>query len=195
MEKEKSVLIRVAELSDASELQKIYSYYVENTAISFEYIPPTVEEFTERIRNTKKIFPYLVAEIDGKVVGYIYASKFAGRPAYDWSAESSIYIDKDHRRMGIGKKLYEELERILILQNVTNLYAGASDPMEDEDEYLTRNSQHFHEAIGFEVVARFHGCGNKFNRWYNVIRMEKFISEKKCPPEKFIPFSELGLYK
>ena len=94
--------------------------------------------------------------------------------------------------MGIGKRLYEELESILVKQNVVNVYAGAADPVE-EDEYLTRNSEHFHEAIGYKVVARYHECGSKFGRWYNLLEMEKIIGNRVCPPKEFIPFCELRM--
>ena len=153
------IKVRVAKAEDASRLLEIYAYYVENTAISFEYEVPSLAEFTERIRNTLVTYPYLVAEEDGRIVGYIYASRFAQRAAYDWAAGTSVYIDRDCRRKGIGKLLYEKFEAILKLQNITNLYAGAADPMEDGDPYLTRSSEHFHEAIGYRTVARHHACG------------------------------------
>ena len=73
----------------------------------------------------------------------------------------------------------------------TNLYAGAADPMDEEDPYLTRNSEHFHEAIGYKPVARYHGCGNKFGRWYNLLWMEKIINEHSVPPKEVVPFSKL----
>ena len=94
--------------------------------------------------------------------------------------------------MGIGRLLYERLEEILKKQNVTNLYAGAADPVE-EDEYLTRNSELFHEAVGYKTVARFHKCGSKFGRWYNLLEMEKIIGEHCCPPKEFIPFRDLKI--
>ena len=92
--------------------------------------------------------------------------------------------------MKIGKMLYAELENILMKQNVVNVYAGVADPME-EDEYLTRNSQRFHEAIGYKIVAKYHECGSKFGKWYNLIEMEKIIGKRACPPKEFIPFEKL----
>ena len=185
------ITFRIAKVEDASRILEIYAYYVENTAVSYEYDVPSLEEFTERIRNILVKYPYIVAEEDGRIVGYIYASRFAQRAAYGWAAGTSIYIDRDFHRRGIGKILYEKLEAILKLQNITNLYAGAADPMEEEDPYLTRNSEHFHEAIGYKPVARYHGCGSKFGRWYNLLWMEKIINEHTVPPKEVIPFSEL----
>ena len=186
----KEISIRVATEEDAEALLSIYAYYVENTAITFEHEVPTLEEFKNRIKETLKNYPYLVAVVDGKIVGYIYASRFRTRASYAWSASTSIYLDKQYHRLGIGKMLYEKLESILIKQNVINVYAGAADPVE-EDEYLTRNSEHFHEAIGYKTVARYHECGSKFGRWYNLLEMEKIIGKRTYPPKEFISFDKL----
>ena len=86
--------------------------------------------------------------------------------------------------------LYAELENILKKQNVINVYAGAADPVE-EDEYLTHNSEHFHEAVGYKLVARYHECGSKFGKWYNLIELEKIIGERTCPPKEFIPYFQI----
>lgn len=184
------ILIRVAGEEDAEELLNIYAYYVENTAITFEHEVPTLEEFAIRIKETLNEYPYLVALVDGKIAGYIYASRFRTRASYAWSASTSIYIDKQYHKMGIGKMLYAELENILVKQNVVNVYAGVADPVE-EDEFLTHNSEQFHEAIGYKVVARYHECGSKFGRWYNLVEMEKIIGKRMCPPKEFVPFKQL----
>lgn len=183
--------IRIAEPSDAEAILGIYSHYIKTTAITFEYEVPSIDEFQQRITGILKDYPYLVAEEDGKVVGYVYASRFSERKAYDLSAATSIYIDEAYHRRGIGKMLYAKLEEMLKRQNVTNLYAGAADPTEENDKYLTRDSEHFHEALGYEVVGRHRSCGNKFGKWYNLLWMEKVISEHTCPPEEFIPFSKI----
>lgn len=182
--------IRVAREEDAKELFNIYAYYVANTAITFEHEVPTIAEFTGRIKETLKQYPYLVALIDGKIAGYIYAGKFRTRASYAWSASTSVYIDKKYRRMGIGKILYEELERILAKQNIINVYAGIASPVQ-EDEYLTRNSEYFHESIGYKMVAKYHECASKFGKWYDLIEMEKIIGERSCPPKEFVPFEKL----
>lgn len=184
------ILIRIAKVADAEQLLNIYAYYVENTAITFEHEVPSLEEFADRIRETLKNYPYLVAEVDGKIAGYAYAGRFRTRAAYAWSASTSIYINRQYHGMGIGRMLYARLEEILATQNIVNVYAGVADPVE-EDEYLTRNSEHFHEAMGYKIVARFHECGSKFGRWYNIIEMEKIVGERSCPPKVFIPFEQL----
>lgn len=130
--------IRLATPQDAEELLEIYRYYVEHTAITFEYETPSITEFRQRIKQTLKRYPYLAAvDGHGKIVGYAYASSFKNRAAYDWSVETTIYVDKDVKRQGIGKKLYEALEEILRKQHVINLDACITDP-EIEDEYVTK---------------------------------------------------------
>lgn len=90
----------------APRLLEIYSYYVQHTAISFEYTTPTQEEFCRRMRHIMSRYPYLVAEVDGTVQGYAYAGAFVGRAAYDWSCELTIYLARDARKMGLGRQLY-----------------------------------------------------------------------------------------
>ncbi len=169
-----NILIRNATLDDAAALLKIYSYYVTNTAVSFEYDVPSLEKFQTRMNRTQKNYPYLVAEINGKIVGYAYAGNFIGREAYRFSAELTIYLDKNFRRRGIGGKLYRQLEIILRDMGIKNLYACIGYP-EVEDEFLTFNSAHFHEHLGFKICGKFTNCGYKFNRWYSMVWAEKII--------------------
>ena len=84
--------IRAATPDDAEKLLEIYRYYVLNTAISFEYNAPDLEEFRARIVKTLQKYPYLVAEQEGVILGYAYAGPFVGRKAYDWSAETTVYV-------------------------------------------------------------------------------------------------------
>ncbi len=172
------MLIRSATAQDAGSLLKIYAYYVERTAVSFELEVPSPEEFTERIQHTLKRYPYLVAEEEGVVMGYAYAGPFVGRAAYGHCCELSIYVDRSSRRRGYGRRLYEALERELADRGILNLYACIGDPAA-EDEYLTRDSELFHRRLGFTLAGRFHACGRKFGRWYNMIWMEKIIGEHR----------------
>ena len=86
-------MIRTVRLDDAEELLRIYSYYVENTAITFEYDVPTVDEFRKRIETITEKYPYFVYEENGKIIGYAYANTFKDRAAYDWAVEMTIYMD------------------------------------------------------------------------------------------------------
>ena len=172
------LMIRSAVPEDAERLLEIYAYYVSHTAISFEYEPPSAAEFRRRIENTLRQYPYLVLEEEGAIQGYVYAGVFKGRAAYARSCEVSIYVDRHAKGHGYGRKLYEALEEKLKAQGILNLYACIADPIA-EDEYLTRNSELFHQHLGYRKVGDFHRCAFKFNRWYNMIWMEKMIGEHK----------------
>jgi L-amino acid N-acyltransferase YncA len=175
--------IRNADIIDADRLLKIYAYYVMNTAISFEYEVPSISEFQNRMRDKMKKYPYIVIEKDGIVQGYAYAGAFVGRAAYNWSCETTIYLDHNARKCGLGRKLYEALEAKIKEMGVLNLYACIGYP-ETEDEYLDKNSAKFHEHLGFTKVGEFHKCGYKFGRWYNMIWMEKIIGEHEAQQPK-----------
>jgi phosphinothricin acetyltransferase len=183
--------LRLATPDDAEALLGIYSHYVKNTAITFEYDVPSVEEFRGRIENTLKKYPYLVAEEDGKAVGYAYAGAFKARAAYDHSIETSIYVSKDSRRTGVGSLLLDRLEAELKKMNILNVNACISVPDGDEDEYLTFDSVRFHEKKGYKLVGTFHRCGYKFGRWYNMVWMEKMIGEHVSPAPDVVPYPEV----
>ena len=180
-----AIMIRDARPEDAERLLEIYAYYVRDTAITFEYDVPALSEFQARMRNTMRRYPYLVIEEGGKIQGYAYAGAFVGRAAYDWSCEMTVYLDHAAHKRGFGRKIYGALESALREMGILNLYACISYP-ENEDEYLTRNSADFHAHLGFTQVGRFRKCGYKFGRWYDMIWMEKIISEhlSQQPPVK-----------
>lgn len=118
----------------------------------------------------------MVAQINGEAVGYAYAGAFQKRAAYNWAAETSIYVKQNKRGLGIGKALYRQLEYYLKLQNIVNLNACIAST-QTEDEHLTNASILFHERLGFRLVGEFSRCGYKFHRWYNMVWMEKIIGE------------------
>lgn len=182
--------VRAATVEDAKALLEIYAYYVEHTAITFEYEVPTLEEFQNRIANTLKKYPYFVILVDNRIVGYAYAGAFGRRAAYDWSAEMTVYVACDTRKKGLGKILYAKLEQALKEMGILNLYACIGYP-EVEDEFLTKNSALFHEHMGYKKVGVFRNCGFKFNRWYHMIWMEKVIGEHGGAPKKVIGYDEI----
>lgn len=170
------LMIRQVELAEAGELLEIYAPYVTDTAITFEYDIPSLEEFEGRIQKIQEKYPYLVAELDGEIVGYAYATAFHPRAAYSRCVEMAIYLKKDVRGQGIGRKLYEELETRLKEMGILNLYACIGyAPV--EDEYLTNASVRFHEKTGYKINGHFTQCGYKFGRWYDMVWMEKLIGE------------------
>ena len=180
--------------ADAEELLAIYAPYVEETAISFEYEVPSVDEFRNRIEQISAKYPYIKAVVDGKIAGYAYAAGFKDRKAYDWSVETSIYVDMEQKRSGIGRRLYEELENILKQQGILNVNACIAYP-QVKDEYLTKDSVLFHEKLGYTMVGIFHQCGYKFHRWYDMVWMEKFIGEHRENQPDIIPFPKLKMEK
>lgn len=170
------ITVRNAEISDAENILKIYNHYVKNTAITFEYNTPSIEEFKERMSQTMRRYPYLVIEKNNIIQGYAYAGAFVGRAAYDWSCETTVYLDRNAHKSGMGRMIYEALENKLRKMGILNLYACIAYP-EVSDEYLTTNSADFHAHLGFVKAGEFHKCGYKFGRWYNMIWMEKLIGE------------------
>ncbi len=181
--------IRLAQPDDAEALLQIYAYYVEHTAISFEFDVPSKEEFRARIETTLMRYPYLVAQRGGQIVGYAYAGTFKPRPAYDRSVETTIYLAKDCKNQGIGKTLYAHLEQELRRQNITNLYACIAVPVND-DPYVDTNSMDFHAHLGYRLVGTFQKCGYKFGHWYDMVWMEKYLVPHVAA-DAFIPYSEL----
>ena len=182
--------IRAATTDDTKELLGIYAPYVAKTAITFEYEVPSVYEFETRIADTLKKYPWLVAECDGEILGYAYTHAFHERTAYGWSVETTIYLKECKTKMGIGRMLYEALERISRTQNILNMNACIGYP-ETEDEHLTLNSVQFHEHMGYRMVGTFHNCGYKFGTWYHMAWMEKIIGEHSSSPLAVVPFSDL----
>ena len=174
---EQGVILRSATSEDAQALRDIYAPYVERTAVSFEYEPPTVEDFRGRIENTIKDYPYLVAEKDGEILGYAYATRFHPRAAFLYCVEVSIYLRGNRRQGGLGRALYTELEERLKKMGILNVYASIATTEREDDPNLTADSPRFHEKMGYHTVACFHSCGWKFGRWYDLTWMEKFIGE------------------
>ena len=184
-----TIIVREATLSDAARLVEIYQYYVKNTVVTYEYEVPSVEEFSQRIEKTLEKYPYLVALVDDQIVGYAYAGTYIGRAACDWSVEVSIYVDVNFKGCGIGGRLYRDLEGILKDMHILNLNAAIASPGE-EDEYLTKDSIHFHKHMGYTVVGEFHNCGYKFGRWYQLMWMEKMLGDHTKDPKPVISYSE-----
>lgn len=184
MDKSDQLKIRIAAPEDAPALLAIYAPYIKKTVITFEYELPTAENFKNRICSTLEQYPYLVAECEGEILGYAYASPFKIRAAYAWSAETSIYIQEDNRGKGIGKLLYQALERLCRRQHICNLCACIAWP--------NPASEAFHKQFGYRTVAHFHQSGYKGEQWIDMIWMEKALYPHKIPPDPFIPFSELN---
>ncbi|MBQ0000136.1 MAG: N-acetyltransferase [Clostridiales bacterium] len=185
-----SIQIRTASVADAEQILNIYIPYILDTAITFEYVIPTLESFKARIRHTLERYPYYVAVEGDRILGYAYASEFKGRKAYDWSVETSIYVDRECHGRGIGRLLYDRLEEALGKMGITNVNACIA-YTENEEEHLTNDSMYFHEHLGYALVGTFHKCAWKFDKWYDMIWMEKMIGEHVDRPADIRSFKEI----
>ncbi len=190
MKKNNEIQLRMATPDDANALLKIYAPYILNTGVTFEYDVPEEAAFRERIRKILERYPYLVACRENQIIGYAYAKALGERAAFSHSVETAIYLSQDMRGCGVGKLLYGELERILRLQNITNLYAAVS-YRETEDETISHASPRFHLAMGYRKAAHFGKCGYKFGRWYDIVWYEKYIDGHVDSPADFVPVNML----
>lgn len=190
MEAMESYIIREATAEDAAALSEIYAYYVQNTAATFEYQPPVIEEFTGRIISARKRYPYLLIEHEDEIMGFAFAHAFRERPAYDYAAEVTIYLREDRRHQGLGRIIYTALEDELRRMGVLSLYACVALPA-DADEHLSMDSPRFHEALGYRRCGEFRNCGYKFGTWYTMVWMEKVIGAYPAHPEALTAYPEL----
>lgn len=172
---------------DAPQLVEIYAPYVEKTAVSFEYEVPSVGEFRSRVYSTLLKYPYIAAvHSSGRIDGYVYASAFKARKAYEYSVELSVYLRETCRGKGLGTVLYRLIEEQLKKRGILNLYACIATSPRAADKYLTDASPLFHTRCGFRTIGKFSHCGYKFGLWYDMIWMEKILgphmNEAALPP-------------
>lgn len=175
--------VRHATVQDVPRILEIYAPYVQNTAISFEYAVPTLEEFTQRFLGITAQFPWLVWEENGAILGYAYGSLPFERTAFQWSAEASIYLCPEAQGKGIGRKLYAALEKILKAQGYKKVYAIIT----------TANapSVAFHKAVGYRHTATMPDCGYKLGNWHGIVWMEKDLNNWDAPPHEPLTVHEI----
>lgn len=170
-----TLTIRRATEQDAEPIQAIYAPLVSNTAISFELVPPTVEEMRQRILKTLQKYPWLVCEHDREILGYAYASEHRIRAAYQWSVDVSVYVNAKMRRAGIGRALYTSLFEILKLQGFYNAYAGITLP--------NSASVGLHESLGFRPIGVYRAVGYKRKAWHDVGWWHLQLKEPSANPD------------
>ena len=166
--------IRLINDTDAEAVLEVYKPYILNTSITFEYEVPGIAEFDERIKTITVEYPWLVCLQNGEIIGYAYGCKHRYRTAYNWSAESTIYMKSDFHGKGIGRVLYNTLFSILQFQGFINVYAGVGLP--------NVKSEGFHAAMGFEKIGDFTKIGYKFGKWHDVRWFQKHLSEHRVEP-------------
>ncbi|MCE2504751.1 MAG: N-acetyltransferase [Chlorobi bacterium] len=170
MGRNKSLHVRLAVPDDAEQMLAIYAPVVENTGISFEELSLDVLSFRKRIEEIIETYPWLVAEVNGKVAGYAYATPHRSRAAYAWSAEVSIYIAVEHRSQGVGTALYHHLFLLMQQLGYRNLYAIITLP--------NQASIRLHERFGFCKIGLHSHAGYKLGKWHDVLWMERDLFEE-----------------
>lgn len=160
------MLLRSANDADLPAIQSIYAFWVNTGTGSFELEPPSLEEMSQRRADVMaRALPYLVAEIDGTVVGYAYANWFRPRPAYRFSVENSVYVHPERRRGGIAGLLMVELMARCEMLGARQMIAVIGDSS-------NLGSVGLHTTLGFRHIGTLHSTGWKFGRWLDTVLMQ-----------------------
>jgi L-amino acid N-acyltransferase YncA len=159
------MLIRPFLSGDEAGICSIYNDYIENTIFTFEETPLHPLEMRQRIDKLSATYPWLVIEVDGEIKGYAYASPVKERSAYRYSAEVSIYLDRNHASKGYGTSLYSQLLTDLKHAGIRTVIACIAYPNEA--------SEHLHKKLGFTKVGQFSRIGYKFSRWLDITYWQK----------------------
>lgn len=162
-------MIRAATSGDAKAIAGIYNPYVAETIITFEEQPVSAQEVEQRISQVLGGgLPYLVAELEGQVCGYAYATPWRVRSAYRFSTETTVYLTKAHVGKGSGSLLYSELLARLASLGAHVAIGGVALPNDA--------SVALHEKLGFKKVAHFEEVGHKFGKWVDVGYWQKRLA-------------------
>ncbi|RDI99944.1 N-acetyltransferase [Dyella solisilvae] len=176
-------MIRIARGDDAAAFHEIYTPSVLHGAETFETELPGVAAMRQRVETRLQHYPWLVWEEDGRVLAYAYASRFRERAAYDWIAETSIYVHPDARRRGVARRLYVVLLESMTLQGLNQAVGVITLPGE--------GSVPMHEAMGFAPAGVWRSSGYKLGRWWDVGVWQKELQPPTTPPTPVIPFAAL----
>jgi len=153
-------MIRQIKASDVPKILPIYNYHVQNTVVTFDIIPLSIEQYTKKVMRISDEFPFLVYIDNTEIVGFAYASNWRQKPAYNHTVESTIYTKNSAQKRQIGTKLYLELLQQLKVKGYKTVIGGISLPNEP--------SVKFHEKFGYEKVGHFSKVGKKFDKWVDV---------------------------
>ena len=176
-------MIRTARADDAESVHAIYAPAVDDTAITFETERPGVQAMRQRILTRLQHYPWLVWEEDGRVLAYAYATRFRERAAYDWIAETSIYVHADARRRGIARRLYGALLDVMRLQGINQAVGVITLPGDV--------SVALHETMGFTPAGIWRKAGYKLGRWWDVGVWQRELQTPANPPTAVTAFSAL----
>ena len=168
--------LRDATPADLPVIQAIYAPHVLHGSASFELEPPDVAELARRLAAVREAgLPYRVAELDGEVVGYAYATLYRPRPAYRHTAEDSVYVREGLGGRGIGRRLLEEVIEACTLAGFRQLVAVIGDS-------ANRGSIALHQCLGFRLVGTFEAVGFKHGRWVDTVLMQRNLGEGDRTP-------------
>ncbi len=178
--------IRVATAADSKAILSIYAPFCQaSTAVALELRAPTPEEMEKRVVDTLKVYPWLVYEQDGVVLGYAYADQHKGKAVFNWDVDVFVFLNEKIRRQGIGKKLYKHLFDGLRTLGYYNAYASIGLPNE--------GGVALHKAMGFGLVGVFNNVAFKNGAWRDVAWFSLRLQPHDLNPQPPIKFSQLGL--
>jgi len=177
-----AVLVRLAGPADAAAIAAIYRPYVEGTHISFEEVAPGADEIARRMASPAH--PWLVAEEDGRIIGYASTSPMRNRAAYRWSVETGIYLAPDAQGRGLGRRLLEEHLNLLEQQGFVTAIAGIALPNEA--------SIALHEKLGFVQAGTERGVGFKLGKWVDVGRWQRDLAARTDRPGEPLPYAAIS---
>jgi L-amino acid N-acyltransferase YncA len=166
-----SLEIRLAAAADLSSVTEIYEHAVRFGTATFELIPPDLAEMTQRFGALMDGgFPYLVASIEGRVVGYAYAGAYRPRPAYRFTVENSVYLQPAIQRRGIGLRLLRRLITECEARGYRQMIAVIGDS-------ANAGSIGVHSRCGFQMIGTHPNVGFKFGRWLDTVMMQRALGE------------------
>lgn len=176
------ITLRLAEEKDAKAVLEIYAEYINDKTAGLEMTPPTCEEVGTRICLCQGMYPFLVAELSGEIVGYAYAIKHMEEAAFGYNAKVSMYAAKQHAGKGIGRALYEALEGILKAMGVINLYSLTT---------FHPKGEYFHQGRGFMEAGRLRKAAFVHGKWRDLIYYEKSLALHEQSPQAVKQVSKL----
>jgi L-amino acid N-acyltransferase YncA len=167
--------VRAAVPADLEAMAAIYAHYVTDTVVTFEEDPPTAAEWRQRMDNvTGRNLPFLVAERDGAVRGYAYASPWRPRPAYRHTVEDTVYVSPGYTGRGLGRALLGALLAGCEQAGARQVIAVIADTGDDASAQL-------HRRLGFEPAGRLRQVGRKHGRWIDTVLMQRELGPAGRP--------------
>jgi len=161
-----SLHLRDAQPDDMAQVARIYGHYVETSCCTFEEVPPSIEEMRARLREVKADgLPWRVAEREGALIGYVYASRFRARSAYRYCVENSVYVAAAEVQRGVGLALMRDLIRDCTALGYRQMMAVIGDSANE-------GSLRLHARLGFRTIGHEVAVGLKFDRWVDVVQMQ-----------------------